>query len=261
MATPWSSSTAYSPGNIVLYNGLEYVRSRFPEAPTAGTPPTEEMSVDDYDTDIRTWTLNQITYGDGGGFFKGYFRLIAPTYNAENLEPDFEYYGYSSFNISAYDEVPLDYDLGTTVEWDQEIEDSPECPADKCGVFIQQKIAGYVYCSATVTSNLTPSTPKVYLGWVQFNHPLYFRRTITVLVRVSQSVSQATGPPVVTFINTPYEVTPTDNCYTQTGITKTLTNSAFGFTVPANVPGGPGGVGAISYNLSEVHIMDVDSND
>ena len=69
MATPWSSSTAYSPGNIVLYNGLEYIRSCFPGTPTTGTPPTDEMSTDTYGTDIRTWTLYYQSYRQSG-FFK-----------------------------------------------------------------------------------------------------------------------------------------------------------------------------------------------
>lgn len=261
MALPWDSGTAYSFGAVVAYNGLDYFRSNFPATATTGTPPNEEMSTDDLGDPIRTWTLQQSQpnpYSNADSFFCGYFRLIAPTYGTEQLEPDFEYYGASSFAQSAYGGIE-EYDRGTTIEYDQEIDDSPECPADKCGVYMQQTQPAGVFCGVYYTNNLTPSTPREYLAWIEFNHPLYFRRTITAMVRIEQTTIVNYGSPVITYINTPYPVTPTDNNYTQNGITKTTTNSSFAFTVPPDV--NQGGGSSISYNVAEVLIKDVDSND
>ena len=246
----------------VLYNGLEYERSNYPETPTSGTPPNEEMSTDPLGDPIRTWILIQsgpISDNNAEWFFCGYFRLIAPTYGTEQLEPDFEYYGASDYAVSAYAYGGTEYDRGTTVEYDQEIDDSPACPADKCGVYMQQIQPAGVFCGVYYTNNLTPSTPREYLAWIEFNHPLYFRRTITALVRIVQTTIVNYGTPVITYINTPYSVTPTDNNYTQYGITKTTTNSSFAFTVPPNVP--PVNGSSITYDVAEVLIKDVDSND
>ena len=256
MALPWDSSTAYSFGAVVAYNGLDYFRSNFPATATTGTPPNEEMSTDDLGDPIRTWTISQSgpnPYTNADSFFCGYFRLIAPTYGTEQLEPDFEYYGASDYAVSAYGGGE-EYDRGTTIEYDQEIDDSPACPADKCGVYMQQTQPGDVFCGVNYTNNLNPSTPRLYLAWIEFNHPLYFRRTITALVRIQQTITPPGLPPVITYINTPYTVTPTDNNYTQEGITKTATNYSFTFEVPEGSPG-------ISYGVAEVLIKDVDSND
>lgn len=242
----------------VLYNGLEYERSNYPETPTSGTPPNEEMSTDPLDDPIRTWILIQpgpIFFNNADSFFCRYFRLIAPTYGTEQLEPDFEYYGYSDLAGSAYTYGGFDeYGRGTTVEYDQEIDDSPACPADKCGVYMQQTQPNDVFCGVTYTANLNPSTPRLNLAWVAFNHPLYFRRTITVLVRIGQTVYPDSGPPVITYINTDYPVTPTDNNYTQDGITPTTTNYSFTFEVPESSA-------TTVYGIAEVLIKDVDSND
>ena len=256
MALPWDSSTVYSPDTIVLYNGLEYIRSGYPETPTSGTPPNEEMSTDPLGDPIRTWILIQlgpIFISNAESFFCEYFRLIAPTYGTEQLEPDFEYYGYSNLANGAYGGND-EYGRGTTIEYDQEIDDSPACPADKCGVYMQQTQPAGVFCAVTYTANLNPSTPRLNLAWVWFNHPLYFRRTITAMVRIEQRVYPESGPPVITYINTDYPVTPTDNNYTQDGITKTTTNYSFTFTVPESS-------GNTAYGIAEVLIKDVDSND
>lgn len=241
----------------VLYNGLEYERSNYPETPTSGTPPNEEMSTDPLGDPIRTWILIQpgpIFFNNADSFFCSYFRLIAPTYGTEQLEPDFEYYGYSDLAASAYAYGGTEYDRGTTIEYDQEIDDSQACPADKCGVYMQQTQPAGVFCAVTYTANLNPSTPRLYLAWIEFNHPLYFRRTITAMVRIAQTITPPGLPSVTTYINTPYTVTPTDNNYTQDGITKTATNYSFTFEVPEGSPG-------ISYGIAEVLIKDVDSND
>ena len=257
MALPWDSSTVYSPAMTVLYNGLEYERSNYPETPTSGTPPNEEMSTDPLDDPIRTWILIQsgpIFDNNAEWFFCGYFRLIAPTYGTEQLEPDFEYYGSSDYAVSAYAYGGTEYDRGTTIEYDQGIGGSPACPADKCGVYMQQIQANGVFCAVTYTANLNPSTPRLNLAWVLFNHPLYFRRTITAMVRIEQRVYPESGPPVITYINTDYPVTPTDNNYTQDGITPTATNYSFTFTVPEDSD-------TTEYGIAEVLIKDVDSND
>ena len=254
MALPWDSATPYSPNALVLYNGFVYFRSFFPETPTQGTPPDTEMSVDTYGNDVRTWTLN------GGSaqpyFVTNYFRLIAPTYITTQLEPEFEYSGGINFNYGAYGPSG-DYDSGSTVEYDQEIDDHPVCPVDKCGIALQQLQEYALFCSVYYTNNFNPTTPRVYLAWVLFNHPLYFRRTITSMVRIRKTEAPDSGPIVVSYINTTYDVTPTDLNFVTSNYSSTIftsTNSSFTFTVPADTAND-------SYEVVEALVSDVSSND
>lgn len=260
MADPWESGTEYVPNDVVSYNGLEYIRSFYPETGTSGTPPTDEMSTDPNGDDIRTWTLNAgFTYDVNFRLRFRYFRLIAPPYNTTDEEPEFTYSGGVNYCESAYGSP--DGDFGTSIEWDQAIDDSEACPQVKCGVALQQAEEDLVSISV-YAGRLTPSTnPRLYHVWVMFNHPLYFRRLITVMVRIMKVTDPVSGPTVTEYTNTDHEITPTDVnyvAYVYSGDIYTEENSVFSFEVPANTSSGGT---SISYSLSSVLIKDVDSND
>lgn len=166
----WDISTQYSPGNIVTYNGLTYLRSIYPSSPTSGENPYDQMSVDPLDEPIRSWeliapSLNKVPVP----FNIGYFSLLAaersdgvytndppcdpPVYPgkllpqhpyAGHLGPIYDAYSYFSESLGS---------LGSSVLWDQErdaveadpgpppvseVVSAPAMPATSCGVCLQQ---------------------------------------------------------------------------------------------------------------------------
>jgi hypothetical protein len=204
MADPWNSSTAYSPFAVVSYNGLDYVRSIYPPTATSGTPPNEEMSVDDYGVSIRTWTLKD-SFNPFFVFVQEsfYFRLDFPD------DPDFPgYAGLGYIAKSAYDTSELyEYGLGVTREYDQftnntaPVPDNPVCPASKCGVARQLTGVGDVSW-ATYTREVIDE-PRKYLVFLTFNHPLYFRRAFSYKYKTSVTTTIKNPPePPVTVVTT-----------------------------------------------------------
>jgi hypothetical protein len=276
MASAWSSSTAYSAGAIVSYNGLIYLRSPFPASPTSGTPPNQEMSVDSKGDDIRTWTIS-ISGSSSPTFTTSYFRLIVPTIDPATGYQDFEYSGPINFQESAYGPFDGISDLyagipplGSSVAYDQFVSNpspdpaSPVCPKDKCGIALQQDQEFFVY-AAVDAIRLDPATkPRTYHVFLKFNHPLYFRRVFTVR-KVIQKTTAPTDPPTVPPVPDVYEatyesVTPTDKnylIYEGGGFPigyKIEANSVFTFDVPPDTSQN-------SYQLVSVVISDVSSND
>lgn len=157
----WKDSSTYSPGDIVTYEGLTYVRSSYPPTPTGGTNPKEELSTDPKGNSIRTWELRvaspaSVARSPLTPYNVGYFALKAPIFSdglyAKDppLEPPI-YPGKSAPNswagptqeqasayfMSTFDEVPY----GTAVEMDQARTAEPlvdAMPAASCGVAMQQ---------------------------------------------------------------------------------------------------------------------------
>lgn len=285
MANPWDASTAYSFGAVVSYNGIDYFRSQYPATATMGTPPNVELSVDPKGDPIRTWTFASTTPAIGGfprqpTFHTCYFRLIAPDYNTTQLAPLYQYAGGTDYQINAYgslvDPTSDVEDMGYAIEYDQ-FQESPPAPAaqaDKCGVAFQQ----YQECStgefpapfridqgadiSVGSATITPGEPRTYSSFVQFNHPLYFRRTITCMTRIIKQVTSSSGT-VITYENNDYTVTPTDTNYVSNlsnNTWYTAANASFTFTVPENTYG-PGPDDSTTYALLYVIIKDVTEND
>ena len=264
MASAWNPATDYSPGDSVLYNKLTYYRGPFPPTPTNGTPPNVEMSVDTYGIDIRTWTLstNQISFAPA--FLTYYFRLIAPTMNTVTGDYNFEYSGITNERHNAYGafESP---EIGYSRNWDQfKVNPSPEpaspvCPFDKCGIALQQQQAPDIDIFASVGRLNPVQSPYSYHGWLQFNHPLYFRRIITVTTRILKTTfTIPPAPPVPDeWLFQDYDITPTDKNYTNTGVSidyYNADNSVFTFTKPANTT-------LNGYTVGSPFIKDVSPND
>ena len=272
MATPWKSATAYSPGSIVSYNGLDYVRSQYPNTATSGTPPNEEMSVDTFGVDIRTWTILVSEYDFYAPTFQtNYFRLIQPTYNSTDINPDFQYSGPQFSKSNAYSAIgdidsPPYSTYGLTYEMDQAKDnpsptpDSPVCPAEKCGLAMQQLLDdnGQIFCFAY--SRAIVGTPRNFRVFVRFNHPLYFRRTITVLVRIRKETI-APDETTITYLNSYNDFIPSDRNYTEL-ITNAdydvADNAVFVVIVPEN-EARPDGTD-INYSLVLVEVVDVSPN-
>jgi hypothetical protein len=286
MATPWNSGTAYSPGAVVSYNGLEYVRSIYPPAATSGTPPNEEMGVDQKGDAIRTWTLLAGDYIGGWRpkFMTMYFRLIGATWNTTDATPEFFYSGPQSYAVNGYQVVrEPGYPYGESVEWDQfkdnasPTPDSPVCPANKCGVAMQQfqEISGEIPPSppdpvyflpviiAEADHVVKEDDDRIYYVYVRVNHPLYFRRSLTVLTRVKKTKSLPL-PAETTYINTYTTYVPTDKNYvTNTyGVLNqdyfTPANAAYQITLPDDVDEPDD---KVVYTMQESEIVDATSND
>lgn len=193
MATPWNNSTAYSIGAVVLYNGYEYVRSGYPTTATSGTPPNEEMSVDTYGVDIRTWRL-KTSLSPGFRQVSGYyFRLDFPS-------PD-NYAGLQFLQGNAYDyqnNPPSESDAGVTREYDQFTDnpspspDSPVCPSLKCGVAMQFDGIGAV--NFTISTRPSAFGSRTYYVYLLFNHALYFRRTFTIEYETIATTTEKNPP-------------------------------------------------------------------
>jgi hypothetical protein len=258
MVADWDSTTSYSNGDVVIYNRLKYQRSQYPDTPTAGDPPDTEMSEDPNGDEIRSWILLVPSFNPRGWAFNvTYFRLIAPTYNTTDIDPDFNYSGAINFQENAYSAGGGYVDnIGYSVEWDQETDEAPACPADKCGIAFQQYQEDGEVLAQTEAHALDPDLPKDYTGWVFFNHPLYFRRTITVLVRIGVTTTPEEGPPVYSFINTDYVVTPTDNNYVTRFPSGSMIEAEYGvfnFTVPPDTE-------TVEYYFSMILIKNASSN-
>lgn len=157
----WSDASTYSPGEIVTYQGLTYIRSFYPPTPTGGINPKEELSTDPKGNSIRTWELSvpspaSVARSPLTPYNVGYFALKAPIFSdglyakQPPLEPPI-YPGKSAPNywagptqeqasayfMSTFDEVPY----GTAVEMDQARTEAPTVdamPAASCGVAMQQ---------------------------------------------------------------------------------------------------------------------------
>lgn len=272
MADPWNNATAYSPGALVSYNGRDYLRSQYPPTPTTGTPPNEEMGTDDKGVAIRTWTIYTPGYDAYGPTFNTtYFRIIQPTYSSDSEQPDFQYAGMTAYAENAYGTIgdPMAFVYGTTVEMDQAkanpapTPDSPVCPADKCGVAMQQFAeTGQIFIGADSTPDAT--NPRKYYIYVVFNHPLYFRRTITVLTRIQKTVTVYDSPdaPVVTYLDTYTLYVPDDRNYCSifnlSGDYFVPANAAFEIIVPEDEFSS---TGSTTYVFTSRGVVDATSND
>lgn len=238
MADAWEPSVSYSPGAVVTYNGQTYVRSQYPETATGGTPPNQEISDDGKGVSIRTWTLYVSGYSTySPKFYTTYFRIIEPPLSSDTGLPDFQYSGDQFAASNAYAPIgdPLTYVYGGTVEMDQAKENehptpnSPVCPSEYCGVAMQQfQENGLIACGADSTTD--PIIPRKYYIYVLFNHPLYFRRTITIVTQIKKTVTVFDPfDQTVTYENTYTPYVPDDRNYC------TFTAMDFGsYLVPAN---------------------------
>ena len=238
MADAWNPATSYSPGAIVTYNGQTYYRSQYPPAATGGTPPNQEMNVDSEGDLIRTWTLyvGGYTYYQPK-FHTTYFRIIEPPLSEETGLREFQYSGDQFAATNAYGIIgdPLAFEYGKTVEVDQAknnpspTPNSPVCPAELCGVAMQQfQEGGIVGCGVDSTPH--PTIPRTYYIFVLFNHPLYFRRTITAFTQIQKTVTVFDPPETtITYENTYTPYIPDDRNYC------TLFSMDYGsYLVPAN---------------------------
>lgn len=272
MADAWNPATAYSPGAIVTYNGQTYYRSQFPPTPTTGTPPNVELSVDTEGDSIRTWTLYVPGYnGYQPKFQTTYFRIIEPPLSSETGLPDFGYSGSQFAKDNAYGTIGdvLGYTFGTTQEMDQfkanpsPTPDSPVCPAEYCGLAMQQwGEAGFVGCGVDSTQDSV--NPRKYYIYVLFNHPLYFRRTITVVTQIIKSVTVYDPPSTtITYENTYTPYAPDDRNYVSFttvsyGSYLVPANAAFDIVVPPDVVTETGGT---TYQFSARGFSEATPND
>jgi len=166
-------------------------------------------------------------------FMTMYFRLIGATWNTTDATPEFFYSGPQSYAVNGYQVVrEPGYPYGESVEWDQfkdnasPTPDSPVCPANKCGVAMQQfqEISGEIPPSppdpvyflpviiAEADHVVKEDDDRIYYVYVRVNHPLYFRRSLTVLTRVKKTKSLPL-PAETTYINTYTTYVPTDKNY------------------------------------------------
>lgn len=241
MATPWNSSTAYSPNAVVSYNGFVYVRSRYPITATTGTPPDQEMGVDDSGFPIRTWTLNSLA--NGGQTNLTYFRTDILPYDSE-----LSYAGMTAAARSAYGAgfaPPEEYEVGMTAEFDQfkvntaPTPANPECPADECGIAMQFLGLGIFY-QLSINSGGAGNRTKFH--YLRFNHALFFRRSFSFLSIIKTTTTFKTSPPspaVVTYdyISTNNYIPDDRNFCDQITISDYFVsaNSIFSIVIPADV--------------------------
>jgi hypothetical protein len=262
MANPWNSGVAYSPGALVSYNGYTYFRSQFPPTATSGTPPNQEMSTDGRGVDIRTWTLfSETPSGPSASYLTLYFRLKEPPFNTTSPNPEYNFSGAQFEESTAYGTAE-----GLTVEYDQfksnpsPIPDSPVCPADLCGVALQQTAVGTVSCEASAVVDSV--NPRKYDIFIIFNHPLYFRRTITVITRIKVTVTVDSPPSVTeTYDNTYTPIVPTDTNFCTVPIGSSYyvpANAVFSITVPNDVYSSGG---STVYNFAGAAVSEVTPND
>lgn len=270
MADPWEPSTAYPPGSVVSYNGLIYIRSQYPATATTGTPPNQEMSVDDKETPIRTWTIKDDEYAVyHPKFATKYFRLIEPPLSSTDGLPEFQYSGEQFNEGNAY--APIGDGVNTyglTVEIDQAknntppTPDAPVCPAESCGVAMQQfsEDNGIVFCGAADSGDA--SNPRKYYIFVLFNHPLYFRRTITVVTQIRRVIT--VNDPFsqeVTYLNSYTAYVPDDRNYVSVFLNSDYfvpANAAFEVIVPEDESSPEG---STVYTFSARGVQEVTPND
>lgn len=231
------------------------------------------MGTDDKGDAVRTWMIYTPGYDAYGTTFNTtYFRLIEPTYSSSSEDPDFQYAGMTAYAENAYATIgdPMTYVYGTTIEMDQfkantaPTPDSPVCPAEKCGVGMQQKAEsnGQILIGAESTPDAT--NPRKYYIYVLFNHPLYFRRTITVLTRILKTVTvyDPPDPPVVTYLDTYTPYVPDDRNYCSfaplSGDYFVPANAAFEIIVPEDEFSS---TGSTTYVFVARGVVDVTSND
>jgi hypothetical protein len=272
MADAWNPATSYSPGAIVTYNGQTYYRSQYPATGTGGTPPNQEMNVDSEGDLIRTWTIFVGGYsGYQPKFATVYFRIIEPPLSSETGLPDFGYAGgqFGAGNAYAPIENGIGYVFGSTIEMDQAknnpspTPDSPVCPAEFCGVAMQQwGENGFVACGVDSTPH--PTIPRKYYIYVLFNHPLYFRRTITVVTQIKKTVTVFDPfEETVTYENTYTPYGPDDRNYIsfstiQYGSYLVPANAAFEIVVP---PDETTSTGSTTYQFSARGFQEATPND
>jgi hypothetical protein len=200
-----------------------------------------------------------------------YFRLVQPPIDPETGLFEFQYSGDQFEATNAYAPIgdPIAFTYGKTVEVDQfkantaPTPDSPVCPAESCGVGMQQFAeTGQILIGADSTPD--PDNDRKYYIYVTFNHPLYFRRTITVTTVVQKTVvdTESPTPVVVTYIATQTPYTPTDKNYCSytflTGDYFVPANAAFDIIVPEQVITPTGGT---TYEFFSRFVSDVTPND
>lgn len=123
------------------------------------------------------------------------------------------------------------------------------------------------------------ATPRIFYAFLLFNHPLYFRRSHTITFRISTynytgGYTIPGNPPIVVdptaegfYSSSTQTVNPTDNNYFTTtanyGPFIQPSNAIATYTLPDNqTTSGPyGSVDGTNYELVEVFISDVESND
>lgn len=216
----WDPSVAYSPGDTVTYRGQVYVRSQYPVAPTAGSPPNVEMGTDPKGDAIRTWMISIPESGSNFAFHPFYYRVIHPPMSSAQQEPVQQYGDESDYAENAYAPiyVPLSENItsgtkrGYTVEFGQPsanpIDPRILCPGEYCGIGFQQgqEVPVYgdppepagpmdgLYINIDAAHDLIPkpgfpgeyiqnplaTKPYNWYVFFRFNHALLFRRACTI---------------------------------------------------------------------------------
>ena len=293
MPETWDEAMEYLPLDRVLWNGLEYQRSQYPDSGTTGTSPDEEMSTDPNGDPIRTWMLAanfpDDTFIRPYYFVTSYFRLLAPDFDETNGGFLYNWTGPSNLQENAYypivdDQNSVENPTGTSVEYDQESGTTPAMPDDRCGVGFQQHNPGVrtIGICVVYTNLLNPETPRTYTAWIEFNHPLFFRRVVTASVWIKESYSPpevSGGPTTYTYTNQDFTITPTDDCYVDAfeldyenntiflsgsipeGSRYTAETVSFTFDVPEDIPAPTIYDPSYSYTIDEIFIKEVEAND
>jgi len=265
----WNPTVAYEPGQVVSYNGFTYIRSNYPLTPTMGTPPNEEMGTDFNGDPIRSWYFD-VPLLKTPPMRACYFRLIDES-RGGTLSPFYQ--GGTQFHQSAYDNPNNDYNTadyfnGYTMDIDQNGTDYRSVPAGKAGVAMQQiqeasgwpdinqvrnaspfagvniQLAGLpnlVFRDGHWISDTSSPGPYTYYVFVLFNHPLYFRRELTVgMDKEGTYITQTFTPTDINFCTYPVPFSSDPDTYFQPA------NAAF--TISAN-------------SLAVLGVVDVTSND
>lgn len=124
------------------------------------------------------------------------------------------------------------------------------------------------------------ATPRIFYAFLFHNHPLYFRRLHTITFRISTVVANSGytipgTPPIVvdptstsTYSSTTESVTPTDKNFWSSQVSNLSgwiqpSNAITTYTLPNNISvSGPyGSTDTTTYELVEIFVSDVESND
>jgi hypothetical protein len=127
-------------------------------------------------------------------------------------------------------------------------------------VALQQPGVGSVICDIAAFGDSV--NPRKYNIFITFNHPLYFRRTITVLTRIVVTVTVDSPPSVtVTYDNTYTAIVPTDTNFCTVPIASSYyvpANAVFSIIVPNDVYGSGT---STTYIFGGVTLSEVTPND
>ena len=174
------------------------------------------------------------------------------------------------------------------------IPSAPAMPAEKCGLALQQfdetitpepvppgpylnAQTSYAGAGISYYENLTydPATetwyedesarPRTYSVFLRFNHPLYFRRQFSITFRISTYTYEAGGTAEGVYSSTTQSFTPTDeNFWTLTNqfgpVDLNPANAVASYILPNDITT-PGELEGTNYELVEVFISDIESND